>query len=475
MICKKKQQGSILVFSIIMVFIAMGVSSTLISFTTAGANRVLGGEFKFKSKEIAEAAIGLSLNALRQATDGFDNDGDGTIDEGVEVANIFQPSVVAKIEGNLGRIGTVSWTMSNDANGNGLPDFGESNVDPINMSGGETFSYTIFSENDGLDNDSDGTTDEEDEAGFMYILTQGRYESYDTTMRYSGKFSEKWTPPPPPNWCPNTAFACGGDMTVLGNCNVLGTEGNIHSNGFLDLGGSSSIIGDATASEGGNIDPANVGGVVDTSVTKLFIPDITKANVLGLRDQAASAGKDVYYLNPDGSIVKNGTTLSGGGAYHGWEQQAGGEWKLNGNQADLDGLFYSEKDVYIGGGKQNLSMTVVSEGNVAFNGNGKYTSYYDNFFLVSLKDIKLSGTPQESGDLGAVMAREQIMAEGTTFIRGTVMAADMAHDSIFVTSTTVSGTFDVEYNGGFSTNFPMFDPNSKRYKFDPDFAAYEEQ
>ena len=100
---------------------------------------------------------------------------------------------------------------------------------------------------------------------------------------------------------------------------------------------------------------------------------------------------------------------------------------------------------------------------------------YNNLFLVSLKDILLSGTPQDAGDLGAILAREQIKAEGNTFVRGPIMAADLDNASPFVTETSVEGTFDVEYNGGFETKFPVFNPDDFKFKFDPVFSGYEER
>jgi hypothetical protein len=243
----------------------------------------------------------------------------------------------------------------------------------------------------------------------------------------------------------------------------------------MDLGGSSFISGNATSSNGGNIDPDNVGGTVDTAAPTVLVPDVSLSNVEALCDQAVDDGKDVYFLKSNGDIEKDGVVLANGGPYHGWTQLATGEWTLNGSRVDLDGLFYATNDVFIQGGKQAVSMTVVSEGNIGINGNGKYTSYYDSFFLISLKDISLSGTPQEGGDLGAIMAREQIKAEGTTYIKGPVFAADLDCASSFVTSNEIAGTFDVEYNGGFTTNFPIFDPNNFHYDFDPTFCAYEER
>jgi len=55
------------------------------------------------------------------------------------------------------------------------------------------------------------------------------------------------------------------------------------------------------------------------------------------------------------------------------------------------------------------------------------------------------------------------------------VAADLDDVSDFVTATTIAGTFDIEYNGGFTTNIPVFDPQDPHFKLDPVFCAYEER
>jgi len=480
---RRSERGVLLVLTVFVVFIVAAVSSSLMTISTAGANREKARDFKFKSREIAEAALDMSLNSLRQATDSVDNDNDGQADEGIEEQNLFSSSTVAKLEGNLGRLGSLGWTSGSDSNGNGIPDFGEQGVTPIALSGGDFITYSVFSEADGVDNDKDGVTDEADEAGSVSIVAQGRHGDYSSTVRYSGIFTETLSPPNPVSWVPNAAFVSGGDLKVTGNCDIIGTMGNIHSNKYMDLGGSSSVSGDATSSGGGCINPGSVGGVVNTSAPEVMVPDVNLSNMQMIRDSAVSDAKDVYLLNNDGSITKGGIVVANGVAYHGWSL-SGDTWTLSSNKADLDGLFYSTTNVKLTGGKVGISMTVLSEGNVTISGNGKFTSYYQDFFLVSLKDIKLSGTPQQGGSLGIILAREQVQATGNVDIKGAILAADLDNASGFVESTSISdliatslisGNFDIEYNGGLTTTLPVYDPNSGKFKFDPTFSAYEER
>ena len=81
---RKSEKGVLLVMSMMVVFIAGAVVTTLMVVSTAGTTREMGRDFHGKSREIAEASLDLSLNSLRQATDGVDNDGDGTADEGID-------------------------------------------------------------------------------------------------------------------------------------------------------------------------------------------------------------------------------------------------------------------------------------------------------------------------------------------------------------------------------------------------------
>lgn len=481
---RRREKGVLLIITMIVVFIVAGVTGSLLSITTSGSAREMGRDLKFKAREISEAGLDMSLNALRQATDGVDNDGDGSVDEGSDAANMFAPATIAQLEGNLGRIGTLNWTLANDSNGNNLPDFGEQNITPVDLVGGQFFSYSVFSENDGIDNDADGSTDEEDESGSITIIARSQLENYSSTVQFSGIFTETMGPPNPPTWVPDAAFVSGGDVTVTGNCDIYGTLGNIHSNKFMDLGGSSNVTGNATSSEGGNINPGNVAGTVDTAAPIVGVPDINLTNLQALRDEAIAAGADVYFLNDDGTIMKGGAIVSAGGEYHGWKL-SGDEWSLSSNKADLDGLFYIDGNVKITGCKQGINMTVLTEGNVAMSGNGQFNSYYNDYFLVSLHDIELSGTPQTTGDLGIIIAREQVKATGNVFVRGMIMACDLDNASAYVddtliasdevTQTSIAGNFDVEYNGGFSTTFPVFTPGSNKYKLDPTFSAYEER
>ena len=190
----KNTRGTLLVLAVAVVFIVGGMVASILTLSTAGVKRERGLEQKFKSREIAEAGLDMSLNELRKATDTRDNDGDGAIDEGINAQSgpfgYFTPSGVIQVEGNLGRIGTLNWIPSYDANGNGLPDFNEPGVTPIAFSGGRFIVWTIFSEADGIDNNGNGTVDEADEAGSVRAISIAEYGNLTSQRRFTARFTD---------------------------------------------------------------------------------------------------------------------------------------------------------------------------------------------------------------------------------------------------------------------------------------------
>jgi hypothetical protein len=111
-----------------------------------------------------EAGIADASKELEHVLDGRDNDGDGTIDEADE------------FDGN---IGTAMWSVHDDANGDGMPSFGEQGVVPVILGANtdsqtEYFAWTRAWGSDGIDNNGDGTTDEPFEQEYVTITSSAR-------------------------------------------------------------------------------------------------------------------------------------------------------------------------------------------------------------------------------------------------------------------------------------------------------------
>jgi hypothetical protein len=479
----KSNRGSMLILTVIVIFIVGGMVTTMLSISTSGSRRETGRDYKFKSREIAEAALDMSLNDLRKATDGLDNNGDGNIDEGNDVRDYevpfghFTAGEIAGLEGQLGRLGTINWTLANDANGNGFPDFGEGNVSPVNFQSGTMFAYSVFSENDGIDNDGDAAIDEVDEMGSLTIIAQARFQGITSLTMFSGIFTQDYPPPNPPLWFPNAAIASGGPFSMSGNSQVTGSAGNVHSNATITItGGPASIAGDATACGGVFGNTGQVGGTVDPAAPYADIPDIRPDT---LRDSAT------HIFGDDGNIYDPLGNLIGSGSYQGWSFGVDATtgrptWTLSGN-TPYQGTAYMEgcdaKMTGLGSQvPQPMPLTVIAEGNIQCRGNGSYAAnHQDSLLFIAGGDIALSGTQQAGSQSfqGVIAAREQISQRGTSDVNGVIMASNLDNGYDLVTGTDMGGTPLVNYEGGITPNIPVYVPTN-RYVLDPSFAAYEE-
>lgn len=495
MFLRRSDRGALLILSLVMVFIVAGISVSLLTISTVGARREASIEQKFRSREIAESALDMGLNDLRKATDGTDNDGDGTIDEGIDLETVpfgqFQASNVAQIEGQLGRLGTVNWTVNNDANGNGLPDIGEANVVPVTFQGGQYIVYTIFSEWDGLDNDSDGTVDNVEEAGSLTCVAQAQYNGIVSEARFSGVLTDTLGPPNPPLWTPAGAVGTGGPLTVTGNADILGSHGSVHANGYLDVKGAAIIEQTATSSGGLYVHkPSNVGGGLPAGSSTpagwtspsvgggtedpIYIPDVRPQNLKHLA---------THILTDTGQVIDNSTgTVIATGNYNGFSF-GGDRWNLSGGSITADGTFYVEGDVHIAGGSSGggghgggtvHSISLISTDNIHVSGNLNLQPHNpEKLWLVAGGDIKITGTPNQIHE-GIILAREQIFVAGNPDVRGSMMGCDLDNAHSLATENKITGNMSVTYDNQINTSIPIVVPSNK-YILNPTFSAYEER
>ncbi|MHC4777269.1 MAG: hypothetical protein ACYTFG_01695 [Planctomycetota bacterium] len=492
---RHRERGALLIITVTIVFIIAGMVGAMLTISVGAASRERSVSTRFSSREIAEAAIDVSLNNIRQATDGVDNDGDGTTDEGLDAHEPETPfghynlAEIAAIEGQLGRVGTGGWTLAADANGNGYPDIGETGVNPMAFSRGQVIAYTIFSELDGIDNDSDGTTDEVDEAGSLTVVAQGLYNGVTSTAMFSGILTETLPPPDPEMWVPVAAAAAEGNLLVTGSATVDGSQGNVHAN--TDCGvmnAAATISGNASAHMGLFVHENNALPAERQlpGVDRADIPDVRPET---LKDQAthdfAMDGK--VYDPVTGAQIWDTATQ---GSYQGWviatDLVTGRPtWTFGGGGASYQGTGYFQGDVRLagvggGGNGAPLPLTVIAEGSIQVAGNGNYAPHNANqIYLLAAGDIKINGNPNQN-HAGMIIAREQIVVAGNPTLEGVLMAADLDDAETLVSppvdggSLVIQGSMHLTYNGGLNPLIPVYVPVNQ-YILDPTFSAYEER
>jgi hypothetical protein len=533
----QSQRGILLILAVSVIFVVATISVTLIAVHLAGSKREMSREHKMKSREIAESALDMSIQAMKQATDGVNNDYpmDSEIDEGIYEDDIFLPSVVAQIEGQLGYIGTLGWTLSNDSDGDGMPSFEESGVTPVELMGGEFIAWPIFSENDGIDNNNDGVVDEEEEAGFVIIVARGRFKNYVSTVRYQGSFTETLPQEDPPIWVPGGAVTAGGHLSLKGRPTINGDEGNVHTNGDLDLNGRPFITGIASASgtvdqSGGGNGQGNGQATVEGGILQgddappVPIPSVNPQALRHTADFILAANGKVYDANDN---LISDTAVDG--AFSGWTS-ADDKWSFHGSQTTSStfqpGTYYIVGSAQIsgrgphddgadpgppaGGGNSgggggpapgiSVEMTVIAEGSIKLSGNSSIfrdTTRTDALLFVAGGDIKISGRTDvgddtSTGDVweGIIAAHEQIKISGRAEIHGAIVAED--GDNLYEMpggsgngqgsgqgntsdGSMIPGRPTITFNGNLDTGLPVQPPDWNRWVLNPVFSAYEER
>ncbi|MHC4599164.1 MAG: hypothetical protein ACYS47_09175 [Planctomycetota bacterium] len=486
---RNSERGTLLIIAVTVVFVVAGMAATMLTVSVAGVKRERNKDTRFKAREIAEAGVDLSLNNLRQATDGVDNDGDGTIDEGTDAYDQFTPfghydaANASTLEGQLGRIGTLTWGPGGDTNGNGFPDFGEPGVNPVPFARGEIFAYTVFSERDGIDNDGNGTVDDAEEVGSLTAVSGGRFDGVVSMVMYSGILTDEFLPYDPPTWNPNAAISSGGPMTVSGTSDVRGAGGSIHSNDRVTIQGSSPFIEqDCSACNGVFGNTGQVQGTVNPTAPAMDMPDLRPETFRDRADHVFTANGRI--LDPGtGQVIWDFHTQ---GPFMGWGFSVDGNgrpvWTLSGGGANYSGTGFFTTDVKLAGlgNRQTpLQLTLITTENLELHGNGSYTSDMagtSNLLFAAGGDIKISGSPQAGRQIlqGLIAAREQIHQTGTSDVNGVLVASNQDHGHDLVTESRISGTALINYDGNLHTDIPVVYPTNK-YVLDPTFAAYEER
>jgi len=267
----------------------------------------------------------------------------------------------------------------------------------------------------------------------------------------------------------NPAILVNGDLTMNGNFDVLGSQGNVHANGNLTVTGNSAHVdGDITAV--GTLTAAN--GIADGQQTggasTINVPDIRAVDYKNQAD---------YFLNADGTMhIGSETGPACGALCDGWSK-SGTEWRISGSTAPT-GTFYVAGEVKISGSpgsaKAPKQLAIIATGSISISGSPYLTlpPPHDSQNPKSLQfvtdgDLKIVGNP-DIDDITSVegrsLVREQLDMGGNPELQGQIIVQNVASVSNVATTNSIHGNPQILYNGSFQPiNTPIFTPGVTTY------------
>ncbi len=251
----------------------------------------------------------------------------------------------------------------------------------------------------------------------------------------------------------STAIVSDGDLIVQGNPSVLGTNGSVHANATLLVGGSADIDGNATASNGySEVGNPNIGGSVSGAAAHIAVIDVQATNYWNLADLILKAGGQI--TDPADTVICDASADNGAceAAGYTWVYSGGGGWSATslGPNAD-DRTFYAETDLTITGNIGNTgnpwNVTLIAEGNIDISGNGKIEADTPGLLFVTDRDLQMTGGKDQVGAEAQILVREQAFLAGNVSLLGQLVIQDAASISNLVTASAMRGNASITNNG----------------------------
>ena len=249
------------------------------------------------------------------------------------------------------------------------------------------------------------------------------------------------------------AIVSNGDLTVQGNPSVLGTNGSVHSNSALQVGGSPDIDGDATAS-GGYTETGNptIGGFTSGTALTLPVLEVHAADYRNLADLVLTAGGTMTDLG--GSLICDASVDADAceDAGYTWVFAGGAGWRATSLGANADNrTFYAETDLEITGNIGTAgnpwNLTLITEGNIDISGNGTIEADSPGLLFITDQDLHFTGGKDQAGAEAQVLVREQVFLAGNVSLHGSVVIEDAADVSSLVTSNHIGDNASITNNG----------------------------
>jgi hypothetical protein len=308
---------------------------------------------------------------------------------------------------------------------------------------------------DNDDGDSDVTTDSD---GRVILRSIGNYGNYQGGERIVEaivhmNFASNPAPETPaPNSDPPLTIFTEEWIDLNGNPDIFGPGSIVHSNAYVNIGGTTRIEGSIQQVNSGTgdsysqvVDGGEWGDFqntrVTTSATRVQTPYVYPPVYKGMATYYMTADCEVWNGVPGAiSLVTGNNSVriesnAKDNEWEGWKCDYSGDknkkWELLGDKA-ITGFYYVEGNLIINGdpgtSSNPLKISIVAEGYLEVSGNPYITPYnpQGDFSttpsVLALADIILSGNPQYNGinALDAVLQSDEIllMAGGDLNIQG---------------------------------------------------------
>ena len=251
------------------------------------------------------------------------------------------------------------------------------------------------------------------------------------------------------------AIVANGTLTVQGNPDIVGTNGSVHANGDLNLGGSATVSENATAAgdynESGN---PTIGGSTSGAQSTQPVPEVNAIDYKPLADYILTGVGTM--TNGVGAVICDAWADANACETAGymWVFAGGNGWTASsvGDPLLTDGFtYYAETDLTMTGNMGTngdpLNITLIAEGNIDIAGNGVLEANTPGLLFVTDKDLKMVGGKDQVGAEAQILVREQLSLLGNTSLRGQIVIENAASTSDLVTDNRVGGNASLTNDG----------------------------
>ena len=252
------------------------------------------------------------------------------------------------------------------------------------------------------------------------------------------------------------ALVFGGDAELSGNPTISGACSDIHSNGDLDIPGSTevevgaNVSSSGSASVGGDLEDADGDPVSPTSgAPEVPIPDLDPTDYCGEADYIFTGQMGLKVSTSELRNLNSGT-------HWGWKW-AGGKYQTDNDNVE-PGVYCMDNDVEVGNqlgsAGSPLAITFLTTASVTIPGDPYIVSAHsDSILIMAEGDVNLNGSPS-GGDLnfeGLIYAGSQCEVSGTPALFGQLICKDdpnPAGSEDWVSANKISGDMELTYSCG---------------------------